>query len=182
MSKAIGMVEYKTTAAGVTAADLMVKTSEVDIIEAQTVCPGKFIAIIAGDLSAVKAAVDAATKQLPLQLIDTFVLGNPHESIFPAIVGTSNVEDVKALGIMETYSLCAAVHAADAAAKAAEVDLLEVRLGRGLGGKSFILLNGEVAAVQSSIKAAEALEETQGLMAQSAVIPSPHPDMLKAIG
>lgn len=88
MSKAIGMVEYKTTAAGVTAADLMVKTSEVDIIEAQTVCPGKFIAIIAGDLSAVKAAVDAATKQLPLQLIDTFVLGNPHESIFPAIVGT----------------------------------------------------------------------------------------------
>ena len=76
----------------------------------------------------------------------------------------------------------AAVHAADAAAKAAEVDLLEVRLGRGLGGKSFILLNGEVAAVQSSIKAAEALEETQGLMAQSAVIPSPHPDMLKAIG
>ena len=92
------------------------------------------------------------------------------------------VDRLDALGIMETYSLCAAVHAADAAAKAAEVDLLEVRLGRGLGGKSFILLNGEVAAVQSSIKAAEALEETQGLMAQSAVIPSPHPDMLKAIG
>ena len=61
-------------------------------------------------------------------------------------------------------------------------NLLEVRLGRGLGGKSFILLTGEVAAVQASIKAAEALEETQGLMAKSAVIPSPHPDMLKAIG
>jgi len=60
MSKAIGMIEFKTTATGVTAADAMVKTSEVEIIEAQTVCPGKYIAIITGDLSAVKAAVDAA--------------------------------------------------------------------------------------------------------------------------
>ena len=56
MSKAIGMVEYKTVSAGITAADAMVKTSEVSIIEAQTVCPGKYIAIITGDLSAVKAA------------------------------------------------------------------------------------------------------------------------------
>ena len=60
--------------------------------------------------------------------------------------------------------------------------MLEVRLGRGLGGKSFVLLTGEVAAVEASIRAAEALEETQGLMARSGVIPSPHPDMLKAIG
>ena len=52
----------------------------------------------------------------------------------------------------------------------------------GLGGKSFVLLTGEVAAVEASIRAAEALEETQGLMARSCVIPSPHPDMLKAIG
>ena len=55
MSKAIGMVEYKTVSAGITATDAMVKTSEVSIIEAQTVCPGKYIAIITGDLSAVKA-------------------------------------------------------------------------------------------------------------------------------
>ena len=60
MSKAIGMVEYKTVASGVVAADAMVKTSEVDIIEAQTVCPGKYIVIISGDLSAVRAAVDNA--------------------------------------------------------------------------------------------------------------------------
>ena len=57
MSKAIGMVEYKTTSAGVVAADSMVKTSEVSIIEAQTVCPGKYIVIITGDLSAVTSAV-----------------------------------------------------------------------------------------------------------------------------
>ena len=65
MSKAIGMIEFKTTSTGVTAADAMVKTSEVEIVEAQTVCPGKYIAIITGDLSAVKAAVDAQADVLP---------------------------------------------------------------------------------------------------------------------
>ena len=35
MSRAIGMIEFKTTPAGITAADAMVKTSEVEIVEAQ---------------------------------------------------------------------------------------------------------------------------------------------------
>ena len=82
---------------------------------------------------------------------------------------------------METYSLCAAIYAADAAVKAADIRLLEVRLGRGLGGKSFVLLTGEVAAVKAAVEAAEGLEETQGLMGQSVVIPSPHPDLLRTI-
>ena len=81
MSRAIGMIEFKTTPAGITAADAMVKTSEVEIVEAQTVCPGKYIAIITGDLSAVKAAVDTAVTTYEDKCIDSFVLGNPHESI-----------------------------------------------------------------------------------------------------
>ena len=72
MSKAIGMIEFKTTATGVTAADAMVKTSDVEIVEAQTVCPGKYIAIITGDLSAVKAAVDKL--QTRLQRLQSLIL------------------------------------------------------------------------------------------------------------
>ena len=101
MSKAIGMIEYKTVCAGITATDLMVKTSEVDIIEAQTVCPGKYIAIVTGDLSAVKAAVDTAKNMDGEKNIDSFVLGNPDPSIFPAIIGTTDIsiETVNALGV-----------------------------------------------------------------------------------
>ena len=91
MSKAIGMIEYKTVSAGLTATDIMVKTSEVDIVEAQTVCPGKYISIITGELSAVRASVDAAKNAFEEQHIDSFVLGNPDESIFPAIVGTLSI-------------------------------------------------------------------------------------------
>ena len=40
MGKALGMIEFKTVSAGVTAADAMVKTAAVELVEAQTVCPG----------------------------------------------------------------------------------------------------------------------------------------------
>ena len=122
MSKAIGMVEYKTVSAGVVAADAMVKTADISIIEAQTVCPGKYIVIITGDLSAVDAAVNRARAQHEEQLISSFILGNPHESIFPAIYGAAQIEEVSALGILETYDAATMIVAADEAAKTAVVD------------------------------------------------------------
>jgi microcompartment protein CcmL/EutN len=143
---------------------------------------GKYYIVVSGEVAAVKSSIEAGKAVAESLLIDSMVIPNVDPQVAPAIAACTMVDRLNALGIMETYSLCAAVHAADAAVKAAEVDLLEVRLGRGLGGKSFILLTGEVAAVQSAVKAAEALEETQGLMAKSSVIPSPHPDMLRAIG
>ena len=157
MSKAIGMIEFKTTSTGVTAADAMVKTSEVEIVEAQTVCPGKYIAIITGDLSAVKAAVDTAVTTYEDKCIDSFVLGNPHESIFPAIYGTTQVEEISALGILETYDAASIIEAADQAAKTAIVDLIELRIAKGMCGKSYMLLTGEVSAVEASIERAKEL-------------------------
>ena len=91
MKKAIGMVEYKTVSSGMMAADRMVKTAEVEILQADTVCPGKFMVLISGDLSAVKASVEAASVVDAEQLIDTFVLGNPHDSIFSALYGASQL-------------------------------------------------------------------------------------------
>lgn len=174
MSKAIGMIEFKTIATGITAADAMVKTSEVELVEAQAVCPGKYIAIVSGDLSAVKAAVDAATTQYETQLIDSMVLGNPHESIFPAIYGATHVEDISALGIIETYDVAAILEAADAAAKTAIVELIELRLAKGMCGKSYMLLTGEVSAVQAAIDKAKVVVGPKGMYLDSSVIA--HPD------
>ena len=157
MSKAIGMIEFKTTATGVTAADAMVKTSDVEIVEAQTVCPGKYIAIITGDLSAVKAAVDTAVTTYEDKCIDSFVLGNPHESLFPAIYGTTQVEEISALGILETYDAASIIEAADQAAKTAIVDLIELRIAKGMCGKSYMMITGEVSAVSASIDRAKEL-------------------------
>lgn len=174
MKKAIGMVEYKTVSSGMKAADRMVKTAEVDLLQADTVCPGKFLVLISGDLSAVKAATEAAALIDADQLIDRFVLGNPHESIFTALYGASEVASPNALGVLETFSAAAAIVAADTAAKTALVDLIELRLARGMCGKSYMLLTGEIAAVEAAIEKAKAGAGQGGMFLDSAVIP--HPD------
>lgn len=181
MAKAIGMVEYATVSLGVAACDTMVKTAEVDIIEAQVVCPGKYIAIITGELSAVRAAVDSATAKHPEKVIDTFVLGNPHQDIFPAIYGANDVDNPKALGILETYSAASIIRAADIAAKTADVRLIELRIAKGMCGKSYLYLTGEIAAVQAAIDRAKQGEQDSAMFLDSSVIANPDKKLWKNI-
>lgn len=181
MAKAIGMIEFKTVSAGVTAADVMVKTAAVELLEAQVVCPGKYIALITGDLSAVRSAVDAARAYKEEQYIDSFVLGNPHDSIFPAIYGTTQVENISALGILETYDAASIIVAADEAAKTAIVDLIELRIAKGMCGKSYLYLTGEVAAVEAAIERARAACAPNGMYLDSSVIAHPDEQICKSI-
>ena len=181
MSRAIGMIEFKTVSAGITAADQMVKTADVELLEAQTVCPGKYIALIAGDLSAVKAAVERAESTRADELIDSFVLGNPDESIFPAIYGSSQIDGVNALGILETYDAASIIVAADIAAKTAIVKLIELRIAKGMCGKSYMLITGEVAACEAAIAKAKASVGEKGMFLDSSVIAHPDPQICKSI-
>lgn len=181
MAKSIGMVEFVTVSAGMAGADTMIKTAEVDIIESATVCPGKYIVIISGELSAVKASVEAAKAKNSEKVIDSFVLGNPHESIFPAIYGATPPEGVEALGVMESFSAATAVVAADAAAKTALVELLELRLARGMCGKSYLLLTGSVSAVTAAIERAEQEAAGRGMFLDSTVIPRPDSKLWQSI-
>ena len=181
MSKALGMIEFKTVSAGVTASDSMVKTAAVELIEAQVVCPGKYIALITGDLSAVDAAVANAKTQYGEQLIDSFVLGNPHEGIFPAIYGTTHVEHISSLGVLETFDAAAIIVAADVAAKTSEVELIELRIAKGMCGKSYVFLCGEVSAVEAAISKAKASVSESGMFLDSTVIAHPDEQICKSI-
>lgn len=181
MGKSIGMVEFTTVSAGMTGADTMIKTAEVDVVECATVCPGKYIVIISGELSAVKAAVDAAKIKAESKVIDSFVLGNPHESLFSAMYGATQPEGVEALGVMESFSAATAIVAADAAAKTALVDLIELRLARGMCGKSYLLLTGSVSAVSAAISRAENEAADRGMFLDSSVIPRPDEKLWQSI-
>ena len=181
MAKAIGMIEFKTVSAGITAADTMVKTAGVELLEAQVVCPGKYIALISGELSAVRSAVDAARMQKEEAYIDSFVLGNPHESIFPAIYGTTVIDHVDALGVIETYDAASIIVAADEAAKTAIVNLIELRIAKGMCGKSYLYLTGEVAAVEAAIERARSVVAENGMYLDSSVIAHPDEQICKSI-
>lgn len=181
MSKAIGMVEITTVSSGYVAADEMAKAADVDILQAEVTCPGKFVVLVTGELSAVRASVDRAQAKCKEKVIDTFVLGNPHEDIFSAIYGTAQPKEINALGIIDTYDVAAIIVAADAAAKTSLVELIELRLAKGMCGKSFLTLTGSVSAVQAAIDRAKSEAGDRGMYLDSSVIARPSEKLIKYI-
>jgi microcompartment protein CcmL/EutN len=181
MGQALGMVELISIPAGIEAGDAMLKAAPVELVTAQAACAGKYIVAVTGEVAAVEASVKAGRDAASIKLADSLVIPNIDSQVPLAINMCSDPGEIETLGAMETFSLCAAIAAADCAVKAAPVRLIEIRLGRGLGGKSFITLTGEVAAVRAAVKAAADVEEVKGLMSESVVIPSPHPDIVKAV-
>lgn len=178
---ALGMIETNSIPVGIEAGDAMLKAADVDIVSAQAVCAGKYIVIVSGDVASVKASVEAGKETAEHVLVDSIVIPNVHGQVIEAICASSDIGVPDALGIIETFSLASAVISADAAVKVADVSLIEVRLGRGLGGKSFVTLTGDVAAVKSAIEAVRTLEEAEGMIAGTVVIPSPHRDILQTL-
>lgn len=173
MKKAIAIIEFTTVSTGIAATDAMAKTANIDIVEAQAVCPGKYMILVSGLLSAVTAAIEAAKAAYGQRYISSFILGNPHENLLPAFYGTTQVENLRALGVLETYDAATAVKAADTAVKTAIVDLIEVRLAKGMCGKSFVTLTGEISAVQAAIDSAKMVATDAGMFLDCAVIANP---------
>ena len=101
--------------------------------------------------------------------------------MFPAIAGTVSVPKLEALGIVEAFSVSALIEAADAAAKAAFVKLIEIRLAMALGGKAFVTFTGEVAAVETAANAGAAAAGRKGLLVEKVVIAQPRQELLTEI-
>ncbi len=174
----IGLVELSSIAAGFEVADIMLKTAEVELLLSRTICSGKYMVLVGGDVAAVRSSVSAGEVVGNGSVIDTFVIPNVHPSIFPAVAGTSKVDVLEALGIIESFSVASLIEAADAAAKAAKVQLIEIRLAMALGGKAFVTLTGEVAAVQAAVDAGAAILTEKGLLVNRVVIPAPRKELI----
>src|SRR5881227_4485572 len=92
-----------------------------------------------------------------------------------AFAGSTKVEVLEALGIVESFSVASLIEGADAAVKAANIQLIEIRLAMALGGKAFVTLTGNVAAVESAIDAGAQVVGQKGMLVNKVVIPSPRP-------
>ena len=181
MQPAIGLVEVNSIAVGIKVGDAMVKRAPVNLLEARTVCPGKYIVLVGGDTGPVKEAMAAGVETASDSMVDQLFLPNVHVSIFPAIASAVEMEDVEALGIIETISVASTIVAADAAAKAADITLTEIRLANGIGGKSFVLMVGDVPNVEAAVEAGVNIIKDEGLLIRSVVIPQLHEDMRRKI-
>lgn len=175
------MIEFNSIASGIDASDQMVKTAQVEPLFFKTICPGKFLAAVCGDVAAVSASVNAGRTLHTETVVDWFVIPNIHQDVVRALGGGGILSQKLALGIIETFTAASIVLAADAAVKAADVELIDVRTALGLGGKGYALLTGDVAAVRAAVDAGSALAAENGLLVSQVVIPSPHSSVFDQI-
>ena len=179
--KSIGLVELKNVSKGIVVTDEMLKSAGVTLISSGAICPGKFVTIVGGELSAIKAAIQGAELVAEDAMIDKFIIGNLGENVYEAVCGTAKVTNKRALGIIETFTAASAIVAADAAVKAGDIELVEVRIARGMGGKCFVTMTGDVADVKAGVEAGSRLAAEGGVLINTEVIANPHPELWEAV-
>ncbi|MBN2326613.1 MAG: BMC domain-containing protein [Candidatus Omnitrophica bacterium] len=179
MSQAIGMIELSSIGIGHEVEDSMLKASSVDLLVARTICSGKYVVIVGGEVADVQSSVDAGLQICEEAIIDHMVIPNVHESVFPALSHTAPISPQKigALGIVETFTVASILEAADAAAKAADVTLFRIHVAMAVGGKGFLQATGDVSAVKAAVEAASDVAKSRGVLVSRVVIPAPRAEL-----
>jgi microcompartment protein CcmL/EutN len=173
----LGLIEWQSIAMGIGATDKLLKAAEIKLIDSRCTCPGRYYTLITGDTASVQAAIQKAREYSIEHVIDSVVIPGAHPHLLEALVGRGRPEKNKAVGIVETFTLASCLLCADTLAKTALIDLLEVRLGIGLAGKSIAICTGEVAAVESAVNRCPLVLKDSSNLVATEVIPAPHGDL-----
>ena len=129
MSSAIGVLETRGMASLVSAADAMLKVSDVEVVGRHGIGSGWVTAIIEGSVADVQTAIAVGEVEAQRygELISSETIARPDERTQAAMPhGISPMDqpgDQRALGIVETQGLAPLIAGADAMVKAAAVDL-----------------------------------------------------------
>jgi microcompartment protein CcmL/EutN len=179
---ALSCVELTSVARGIRTVDEMCKKAPIRVLESTTVCPGKYVIVVGGEVGDVEESHAKGLEIGGPAVVDSLLLPNAHDQLIPAIEAVTHIDGVKSVGVVETFTVASAILSADAACKRAGVQLVELRLARGLGGKAFYTFTGSLDEVEASMAAAvEALEQGPGMLLQTEIIPRPHQEMVRWI-
>ena len=183
MIDTIGLLEFKRIASGIEASNQMIKAANVELIRARYICPGKYIVLIAGDVSAVKSSINAGVEVAKKDLIKELVIPKINKELIDIIQNQKNkVEKFQALGILEYSSIASGIIAADAAVKASEIEFLKIVLGMRTAGKSLIIFTGSIGACCQGLNAAEsANKDNEKYLLGKKLISSPEKKLIEKL-
>jgi microcompartment protein CcmL/EutN len=100
-------------------------------------------------------------------------------TVFPAVSGIDHLPEIKALGVIEGFSVASVIEAADAAIKAAQIQFVTIHLAMAIGGKGFVSFTGDVAAVEEAAEVGAAVIARKGLLVEKVVLPRPRPEIVR---
>jgi microcompartment protein CcmL/EutN len=174
----LGFVELSSIASGIEIADAMLKTANINVIFAKASCPGKYYVLVNGQVANVQKAVKVASDIAGGFFVSSLVLPKVHPKVITAVNMSGVIPDkIDAIGVMEFFSVTSSIVAADAAVKAATVELIDVRLGTGIGGKSFVVISGDTSSVKTAVAAATS-DKDDGMLVNKVVITKPDKKLL----
>lgn len=173
---ALALIEFDSIAAGIEAGDAMAKKAPIARIIAGTVHRGKYLVLVAGEVADVEESYRAGLSVGERAVVDSVLLPGVHPDVVDAVAAQRRPEPIDALGVVETRTVAAAIAAADAGVKGAEVNLLEIRLADGLGGHGLVLFSGLVHDVQTAVRMGTDTISGTSLL-HAVVIPQLHAEM-----
>ncbi len=181
LESCIGLLELCSVARGVEVADAVLKEARVEMLFATPVHPGKYVLLFTGGVQDVRASLARGAQLAASDLVDQLLIPQVHEQIVPMLKrkGGRINGSLDAIGVIETTTVASSILSADAALKTATVDLIDIRIANGLGGKSFFTVTGEVSDVRSAVMAGAKLAQERGLLARDVVIPKPHAELVR---
>lgn len=175
--KAIAMIEFRSIARGIEVADLMVKTAKINLLRSSTICPGKYFILVSGDTASVTEALQTGISAGSPYVVGHEVIPNIDPLVIEGIEGCSEPKAGRAVGILEYYDVIDAIIGADLAVKAANVSIIEIRLGFAIGGKGFTIITGEISEVTVAINVAKKASAESGMLMECSIIHSIDPDV-----
>lgn len=177
----IGLIELSSVATGFTVEDQMLKAGSVQLLLARSICSGKFLIVVSGDVTSVQSALLAGAAAAGASLIERRQIARVHPQVLEAISQTVDIppSQLRSIGVIETFSAASIIEAADAAVKSAAVTLMKVHLAMALGGKGFVVMAGDVASVQAAVAAGSKAAGADGMLVGKGVIPAPSPELFK---
>jgi microcompartment protein CcmL/EutN len=177
----IGLIELSSVATGYAVEDVMLKAGSVQLLLARSICSGKFLIAVTGDVTSVEAAVAAGAVAAGASLIEKRQIARVHPAVMAAISNAVDIDpkQLRSIGVVETFSAASIIEVADAAVKSANVSLLRIHLAMALGGKGFVLLAGDVASVQAAVAAGSKVAAEDGMLVGRSVIPAPSEELFR---
>ena len=173
----LAVLEFSSIAIGIKVLDDMVKIAPVKIIEARTICPGKYIIVFSGDVASVEYSFKKGLETGKEYLVDSLYLPMVHQDVVSAIGNVVKTEEWNSIGIIETLSVTSSIEAGDFAVKTGGVKIIEIRIAIGFGGKSYVKIMGTLDAVEAAMQVATAKVKEKNQLCMEIIIPQPHKEI-----
>jgi microcompartment protein CcmL/EutN len=178
--EALAVVETASIARGLVVVDAALKRAPVRLLQSRVVSPGKHLLVLAGGVAEVEESLAAALAVAKESLVDKLFIPQLHAQLPALLAGGAGAAPADSVLVFETATVCAAILGADAALKAARVDLVDLRLAAGIGGKAFFTLTGPLEDIEAAALAAQLAVGPAAIVAVE-TIAAPHEDLARTL-